>query len=108
MVRVDGDTISIGHSFSGRRDQLLLLFYPAVHIEVGELGNPPSEGLRGPLRRPGAPRCAGAVRAVRAVGPTVWLVHSRGSFSWRSVSIFCLTLSQQCASAEAGFKGRLS
>lgn len=105
MVRVHGDSISIGHSFSGRRDQLLLLLYPAVHIVAGGLGSPPSEGLRGPLRRPGAPRRPGTVRAV---GPTAWLLHSHGSFSWSSVSMFCLTLSQQCASAEAEFKGRVS
>lgn len=100
MVRIDGDTISAGRRF--RSDQLLLLLYPAAHIGVGELGPPPSEGLRGPLRRPRASR------AVRAVGATAWLMRSRGSFPWSSVSVLCLALSQQRAGAKAGFKGRLS
>lgn len=100
MVRVDADPISARHRF--RSDHLLLLFYPAVHIGVGELGPPPSECLRGPLRRPRASR------AVRTVGATARLVHSRDSFPWSPVSMLCLTLSQQCTSAKAGFKGRLS
>lgn len=99
MVRVHGDTIRIRRF---RSDQLLLLFYPAVHIGVGELGAPPSEGLRGPLWRPRASW------AVRTVGATAWLMHSSGSFPRSSVSMLCLTLSQQCTSAKAGFKGRLS
>lgn len=100
VVRVRGNTINVESSF--RSDHLLLLLYPAVHIRVGELGPPPSQGLRRPLRRPGAPR------AVRTVGLTACLKHSCGCFPWSPVPMFCLTLSQQCASAEARFKGRLS
>lgn len=99
-MTVDGDTVSAGRRF--RRNQLLLLLHPAVHVGVAELG-PPSEGLRGPLRRPRASR------AVRTVGATAGLMHSRdGSFPRRSVSMLCLTLSQQRASAKAVFKGGLS
>jgi len=71
MMRVHGDTISAGRRFRG--NQLLLLLHPAAHFGVGRLGPPPSEGLRGPLRRPGAP---GAVGAVGAVCAAVWLMHS--------------------------------
>lgn len=93
MVRVDRDTISAGF----KSDQLLLLLYPAVHIGVGELGPPPSEGLRGPLRRPRAPW------AVRTVGAAAWLMRSRGSFPCGSVSMLWAALSQLRAGAEARF-----
>lgn len=100
-MTVDGDTVSAGRRF--RCNQLLLLLHPAVHVGVAGLGPPPSEGLRGPLRRPRASR------AVRTVGATAGLMHSRdGSFPRRSVSMLCLTLSQQRASAKAVFKGGLS
>lgn len=91
MARVDRDTISAGF----RSDQLLLLLYPAVHIGVGELGPPPSEGLRCPLGRPRASW------AVRTVGAAAWLMCS--SIPRRSVSMLCATLSQQCANAKARF-----
>lgn len=98
MVRVDRDTISAGF----RSDQLLLLLYPAVHVWVGELGPPPSEGLRRPLGRPRASW------AVRTVGAAAWLMRSHGSVPRRSVSMLCATLSQQCAGAKARFQERLS
>lgn len=90
MVRVDRDTISAGF----RGDQLLLLLYPAVHIGVGELGPPPPEGLRRPLRRPRAPR------AVRTVGAAVRLLRG---LPRSSVSMLWATLSHLCAGAEARF-----
>ena len=100
MVRVDGDSFSFGHRFTS--DEMLLVLYPAVHIRVGGFGPPPSEGLRGPLRRPGA------LRSVRTVGPTVWLIRSHVSFPRSPVAALCLTWSRQRAGAEAGLKGRLS
>lgn len=92
MVRVGRDTISAGF----RGDQLLLLLYPAVHIGVGELGPPPSEGLRRPLRRPRAPR------AVRTVGAAAWLMRG-GGLPCGSVSVLRATLPQLCAGAKARF-----
>lgn len=93
MLRVDGDTIDVGHRFRGH--QLLLLLHPAVHIGVGGLGPPPPEGLGRPLRRPRAPR------AVRAV-------HSCAILPLNPVSVLGPALSRQRTRAEDGFKGRFS
>lgn len=57
MVMVDGHAVTAAF----RSDQLLLLLHPAVHVVIGDLGPPPSQGLRRPL---GRPRAAGAVAAV--------------------------------------------
>lgn len=81
MAMVACDTIRAGF----RHHQLLLLLHPAVHIGVGELGPPPSQGLRRPLGRPRAPW------AVRTVGVAAWLVRSRLGLPRGSVSVPCAT-----------------
>lgn len=82
---VDGHAITA--AFGG--NQLLLLLHPAIHVVIGELGPPPSQGLRRPL---------GCPRAVRTEGATAGL---RCRLPRRPVSIPAV-LSQQSGRAHAG------
>lgn len=93
MVVVDGHTITA--AFGG--NQLLLLLYPAIHVVIGELGPPPSQGLRRPL---------GCPRAVRTVGATEGLMCCDSSIPRRPVSILAV-LAQQSGRAKAGLCKRV-
>lgn len=57
MVMVDGHTITA--AFGG--NQLLLFLYPAIHVVIGQLRPPPSQGLRRPLGCPWAVRTVGVL-----------------------------------------------
>lgn len=93
MVMVDGHTIAA--AFGG--NQLLLLLYPAIHVVIGELGPPPSQGLRRPLGCPGA---------VRTLGASVGFMCCYDSIPRRPVSILAV-LSQQSGRAQAGLCKRV-
>lgn len=90
---VDGHTIAA--AFGG--NQLLLLLYPAIHVVIGELGPPPSQGLRRPLGCPGA---------VRTLGASVGFMCCYDSIPRRPVSILAV-LSQQSSRAQAGLCKRV-
>lgn len=89
MAMVDGDTVTAAF----RGSQLLLLLYPAIHVVIGKLGPPPSQGLRRPL---------GCPRTVRTVGATAGLMCPYRGIPRRPVSILGVVLSQQSGRAKAG------
>lgn len=95
MVMVDSNTIAA--TFRG--NQLLLLLNPAIHVVIGELGPPPSQGLRRPLGCPGA---------VWTLGPTVGLMCRCHGIPKRPVSILGAVLSQQSGRTKASLWTRVS
>lgn len=92
---VDSNTIAA--TFRG--NQLLLLLNPAIHVVIGELGPPPSQGLGRPL---------GCPRAVWTLGPTAGLMCRCHGVPRRPVPILGAVLSQQSGRTKASLWTRVS